>query len=316
MNKLIIFISVFIALAIFFTLSSSENPDSLDFLWSKGLKEKDSYCLRHTEKRATQKEINDISKKPGDIKWIRSCDIETFSKSVDFIKDEIILVTGDGDLSIPEDIDIEAVEKIVNCKKITKWLTQNYTLNNYDKIKPYPIGFDLHTFRGYSSYDINRLSAFFVSNNPEKTYKRLKSLKIPEKRKLEIFCDVHLLITHPDRKEVYDMLKDEPHFKPLKGRVKIETLWEKYREYQFVISTKGNGLDCHRTWEIIYNGGIVITKTSSLDSLYENLPVVIVQDWEECKDVRNLEIWKEKFKNMTSKEYLEPFFKYDYWIKR
>jgi hypothetical protein len=39
------------------------------------------------------------------------------------------------------------------------------------------------------------------------------------------------------------------------------------------------GLDCHRTWEAILLGCIVIVKTSELDNLYEDLPVYIVNKW-------------------------------------
>ena len=46
---------------------------------------------------------------------------------------------------------------------------------------------------------------------------------------------------------------------------------------------EGNGLDCHRTWEIILLGSIVITETSSLDNMYiqNNLPVIILNNYDE-----------------------------------
>ena len=44
---------------------------------------------------------------------------------------------------------------------------------------------------------------------------------------------------------------------------------------------RGGGLDCHRTWEMLYFGMIPIVKTSSLDSLFSSLPVIILQDWDE-----------------------------------
>ena len=39
------------------------------------------------------------------------------------------------------------------------------------------------------------------------------------------------------------------------------------------------GLDCHRTWEALFLGCIPIVKTSPIDSLFEDLPVLIVKDW-------------------------------------
>jgi hypothetical protein len=64
-------------------------------------------------------------------------------------------------------------------------------------------------------------------------------------------------------------------------------LWGKYSTWAFGISPNGNGLDCHRTWEMLYFGMIPIVKQSSLtDSLLASsiLPVIVIQDWEEvCK---------------------------------
>jgi hypothetical protein len=57
------------------------------------------------------------------------------------------------------------------------------------------------------------------------------------------------------------------------------TSWKNQTEFAFVISPHGNGLDCHRTWEALVLGCIPIVKASSIDCVYENLPVLIVRDW-------------------------------------
>jgi hypothetical protein len=67
-------------------------------------------------------------------------------------------------------------------------------------------------------------------------------------------------------------------------------LWRTKGEYAFSVSPHGNGLDCHRTWEDLALGCIVIVKTSPLDPIYDGLPVVIVQDWSEVTE-ENLEKW-------------------------
>jgi hypothetical protein len=50
-------------------------------------------------------------------------------------------------------------------------------------------------------------------------------------------------------------------------------------DYAFVVSPHGNGLDCHRTWEALSLGCIPIVKTSVLDPLFLELPVLVVQNW-------------------------------------
>ena len=51
--------------------------------------------------------------------------------------------------------------------------------------------------------------------------------------------------------------------------------------YRFILSPRGEGEDCHRTWEALYVGTIPIVKSSSIDELFEGLPVIIVQEWSE-----------------------------------
>jgi hypothetical protein len=85
----------------------------------------------------------------------------------------------------------------------------------------------------------------------------------------------------------------------LTNRIPREQIWKEYTNYAFVISTHGNGLDCHRTWEILLLGSIVITKTSSIDHLFQNLPVVIVKDWEELNDITNLKKWYDTYIPLT-----------------
>ena len=40
-------------------------------------------------------------------------------------------------------------------------------------------------------------------------------------------------------------------------------------------------MDCHRTWEALCLGCIVIVEKSNIDSLYDDLPVLIVNNFDE-----------------------------------
>jgi hypothetical protein len=93
-------------------------------------------------------------------------------------------------------------------------------------------------------------------------------------------------------------------------RVNRKISFENQIKYAFVVSPLGNGLDCHRTWEALCIGCIPIVKTSPLDSLYEDLPVLIVQNWYDISK-ELLEKTIEEFKNKK--------FNYDklllkYWV--
>lgn len=292
----------------------NRNVKQVNFLWSKGLKEKNDYALDKTGSKANNKTIQKLLANNDKHLWIRVVDLETVADNLSYLKQDKILVTGDDDMSVPGDIDNEIVEKIVNCPRITRWYTQNCSNNEFEKIKHYPIGFDLHTSRS------KIWSRFIFTSDISSTLDKIKNFKgIKAERKLKIFCDAHLNQSKKfgnPRGRVKEILSDNKNVYFLSKRVGINKLWTYYNEYQFVISPHGNGLDCHRTWEIIYMGAIPIVKTSSLDPLYEALPVVIVQDWDECKDENNLIKWKQEHFHKTNKEYLEPFFKYDYWLQR
>ena len=94
----------------------------------------------------------------------------------------------------------------------------------------------------------------------------------------------------------------------------MKTVYELYSKYQFVICTHGLGLDCHRTWEVFMLGGIIITKHSPMDYLYDELPVIFVDEWSEVFDINNLQLWKDQIYHLTSKDNIIPKMKRRYWI--
>jgi hypothetical protein len=57
--------------------------------------------------------------------------------------------------------------------------------------------------------------------------------------------------------------------------------WRNMLEYAFVLSPFGNGMDCHRTWEALLCGCIPIVRSSVFNELFDGLPVLIVDKWED-----------------------------------
>ena len=92
--------------------------------------------------------------------------------------------------------------------------------------------------------------------------------------------------TNPvERSEIYKICADLPHVNIKHGSNGFE-----YKEYlhdiqmnDMVISPRGNGLDCHRTWETLYMDRTPILKYSEGMSTWK-LPIVFVDSWEELKD--------------------------------
>ena len=327
MKKILILLSLFIILIIIFLSKDNRisfkgnikdkyfedmRKENFNFLWSKGLKNKDNYALNDTSHKSSKQEIiNQIKNKK--IIWIRSCDLDTFSELIDHLKNDVVLVSGDGDLSIPSELKKSSVNKILECNKIKKWLTQNYDGNLvHPKLKTYPIGFDLHTSRTYFG-----IPSIFSNSNIYEKINILIALR-QENKINKVFCDLHLsqhTKFNNERSRVKLILNKEKHINFLPYRISQKEIWKKYASHKFVVSTFGNGLDCHRTWEALFLGAIVITKTSSLDSLYQNLPVAIVKDWDDINE-NNLVLWSDKYTHLTQPNYINKIFKYDYWLNK
>eukprot|EP00041_Stephanoeca_diplocostata_P034152 m.1147681 g.1147681 ORF g.1147681 m.1147681 type:complete len:354 (-) comp24471_c0_seq26:27-1088(-) len=71
------------------------------------------------------------------------------------------------------------------------------------------------------------------------------------------------------------------------------TTWKKMARHSFVLSPLGAGYDCHRTWEALLLGAIVIAIRSPISVEYEkhNLPIVFVDNFSFITEayLRNLE---------------------------
>ena len=249
--------------------------------------------------------------------WIRNgshdkskiTDLDIFSNNIDKIKNKIILVTSDGDRSVPSSYSLDTVNKILECPNIKKWYSQNYDNSTiHPKLKPIPIGLDLHT----SKWLINNSRA-------EKLNYIIKCRKKFINKKCLIFSDTHFTKTHPERNILYNKIKNNSFVYFLKRPQSFKFITLYYHNFQFVISPRGNGLDCHRTWELFLAGCIVITKTSPLDKMYRdnNLPVVILNDWNELNKntSKKLKEWIDKYYHLTSVENIYPKMKFNYWLK-
>ena len=235
-------------------------------------------------------------------------DINMFASVLDRLKRPIVLITTDGDSAMPSDLDPLCVEKIVNHPLILQWFTQNYDGSANRKIQGIPIGLDLHTQR---DTDLD---------TPEKLLTTLSSIRdnsLPiADRERKIGCDLHLNLDHIERLNVARKFYHAPFTDFLIERTSQRKVWEYYARFPMVFSTHGNGLDCHRTWELLKLGCIVVTKTSALDPLYIGLPVVIVKDWAECGTPGFIEHHLELLAPLTHSDNIDKRLSTQYWIDK
>lgn len=175
---------------------------------------------------------------------------------------------------------------------------ESFTDADYERIRPYvrnvyavnsvsrhafkiPLGFRDHQ---YVSHHIMKS----IAGGPE----------VPR----TIKCLVNFLISTNvvERQKAFDIFKDKPfctvqdyvsydfgkslnHSLAETMRKRIE-FYDTLKKTRFAICPPGTGIDTHRIYECILFGVIPIILSSPLDSIYADMPVWIVRDWNEVTE--------------------------------
>jgi FkbM family methyltransferase len=216
----------------------------------------------------------------GNTIYICSNAIPSFIKILDQINHKIILVSGDCDETVPDDLFTNTSDflQFIENDKIIHWFSQNW-VGSHPKVTGIPIGLDYHTI---SNNDGHEWGNNISPGNQEQQLIDIKNNSLPFwKRTVKCYSNFHFFTTTKfgyDRIDAIDKInKDLVEYEP--NKIKRIDTWKNQSNYAFVISPHGNGLDCHRTWEALCLGCIPIVKSSKLDYLYSELPVLIVDNW-------------------------------------
>lgn len=244
--------------------------------------------------------------------YISTSAIPIFAKNIlTSLLYKIILVSGDSDCTNPTDIlSDEEFTKFIESDKIIHWFSQNCIIK-HPKITQIPIGLDYHTMSIQDHSWGSKLSPL----EQEKILTEVKTNSKPfYDRKIKCYGNFHFFTTSKFGQDRTDAIKNIPEnlifYEPIKI-LRAET-WQNQSEYAFVVSPHGNGLDCHRNWEALCLGCIPVVKTSHLDSLYEDLPVLILSEWSDLTQ-ELLENTIQDFKNKQFKYYKLTL---HYWMNK
>lgn len=100
------------------------------------------------------------------------------------------------------------------------------------------------------------------------------------------------------------------------GEIKITVTnpvcYNQWKQYKFILSPPGTGFDCHRTWEAVSIGIIPIVLSSTLNELYEDLPILVVDNY----DILSEEFLKNKYIIIKNGKYDMDKITLDYWIHK
>lgn len=173
--------------------------------------------------------------------------------------------------------------------------TWNNPQQSHNKISSLPIGLNHYSHEG-SLYN------FLFNNNPEsieqehwvgfnfRPHTPLRNQLAEKLKDWKSFC--HNLPTTSPLNEYWKQSHVE-------GKIKVvETHPDCYKEMckcKYILSPPGIGIDCHRTWEALYLGCIPIVESSSISDLYEDLPLLVVDRWNDI----TLDLLKDSYYNIN-----------------
>lgn len=228
----------------------------------------------------------------GDIIFVRALPgcLDTFVKNLPHIQNQFILITHRSDYTMPGDYAF-----LLNDDRIIAWFAENKGILNHPKLFPIPIGLsDPHTPHGKIEIITEAIAA---TRNVAKKHLLYVNFEPSTNSKV--------------RNSIFQ------HFSKLSFSYLAERkVWGEYLKElaysKFVLSPPGNGMDCHRTWEALLMGSIPVIKSTSIDYLFDDLPVVIVQDWSEVTQ----KFLEKKYANMRRKTYNFNKLYADYWLNQ
>ena len=243
--------------------------------------------------------------------YVCSSAIKEFAKMLNQIPHKFILVSGDCDELVPNDCFSNETQFInfIENDKIVHWYAQN-CVGSHPKLSGIPIGLDYHTVK-------NNDHAWSPKMRPLLQEDQILALnKTPfTDRIIGCYSNFHFTVQGRkfgnDRIDAMQNVAKELVFYEPRTLPRLES-WTNQVKYAFVLSPHGGGLDCHRTWEALCLGGIPIVKTSPINYLFEDLPVLIVNEW---KDVTK-ELLEKTVVDFSTRKFNYYKLKLGYWMDK
>ncbi len=221
--------------------------------------------------------------------FLRTDDLEHFFSNIHpKIANPYILVSHNSDASAPRNF-----AHMLEDTKLLAWFAQNVDAA-HPKLHPIPIGL-ANRFWPHGSIEI---------------VAEVQSLPAQD-RTILLYMNFSPETCLSERTHVFELFHNKP-FCTAPGHRPFKDYLIDLMHTKFVLSPRGYGIDCHRTWEALLMGAVPIVKSSTLDPLYEGLPVVIVQDWNEITE----EFLNKKWEEIQQSHFQRERMYADYWLKR
>ena len=230
------------------------------------------------------------------------------------INKHFVLVTGDSDITVPiEAITPKQTNILINNPFLCKWFAQNTQMYMCDKIIQLPIGLDYHTISTNPSHNWRTNGEGYLPRYQEHILLHIRQNMSPFQDRInKIYINFSLENDRFKQREIaLKQIPEELMVKNLNFTKRTQN-WKNMTDYAFVLSPFGNGMDCHRTWEALCLGCIPILKAPNFKKMFENLPVLIVNEWTDIT---------QELLNNTIQEFQSQQFNYEkltiqYWTSQ
>lgn len=230
------------------------------------------------------------------------------------IRCDFVLLTGDSDLSMAgEALNAEELAKLLSNSHLRKWGAQNLMRITSPKQLQMPIGLDYHTYVANPASEWRLPNESILPAEQDKLLQELRRNSKPFNQRIpKIYTNAqHRLDRFNDRRSAIQTISNslltlEPHIIP---RTKV---WENYTKHTFILSPFGNGFDCHRTWEALCCGCIVIMRNPFMAALFEGLPVLNVREWSDITE----ELLQKTLEEFSAKTWNYEKLTLVYWLEQ
>lgn len=191
--------------------------------------------------------------------------------------------------------------------KLAGWFTHNADII-HPKIYPMPIGIACaHYNYGNTQIFDKCIQEYSKNTNKSKLLYMNFSLRSSNKKCAD------------ERISAYNYFKNQEwctntltsHLENAVYRKTMNEYLKEISQHNFVLSPRGNGLDCFRTWETLLMGSYPVVISSTLDPLFSDLPVVIVKSWNDLTQ----DFLEQKYSEFSQKKFNFDKLYMPYWLK-
>lgn len=235
-------------------------------------------------------------------------------------------------LIIIESDDIRLTEKWLDNEKLKTCFTWNKPFE-HNKLVALPIGFNYARHNDSLTKWLHNIDSNYI-NNFQQQY--LKSITT-KKKDIKPVAINYSTYTNPIRSflinkattdwknicNIINFIAPIHSYKKksyIEGEIRINVTnpicYDILRKYKFILSPRGAGEDTHRTWESLLVGCIPIVFSSMLNELYDELPVVIVNDWNDINETYLNNKFNEIVENVKENKYNFQKLFLDYWLQK